>query len=683
MLIFRFAAAPAWSGRALRRGLLAAVILGCVSRAAEPVATNPAAPPAWYRPELALVMTNFARAQQAAEERLAAARTARDETAEAYALLVLGAARGRQSDLITGARHTATGLAIAERLGNPELLLAARRVHAASLRANDDLPAAIDLYFKNLGEAERLGDRAMRQETLFGLALCYSALGDADREREFARRAVVEAEFLDAPDALAASEAVLDQNYFNRGENAEARRHLLIALGLRQKLGNRTNIADVEELVAMLDFREGRSVEALATLEQVVAQRRTLRGRTKLANVLVHQATVLQKLGRLDEALKVIEEARGYADGIDSQALAFTVYRTLSEVRERRGEQAEALTALRRSFAAEAKVNGDASRRRVEELQTRFEVAKKDADITRLARANEVNAAELRAREAELSRARTVRFTLIGGALAGAVALGAIVFALRTRLRAERMRSEETQRARAAAEEANALKSKLLGIASHDLKAPLRAMLARAAQLAPAVEASPGGATALAHLRGDGERMLGLVRDLLDVSAIETGELRLALAPVELGALTAEVVRALLAPAELKALALTCAVPPAPAWVRGDRERLRDVLTNLVDNAVKFSPPGKAIAVSVAVGASDVVVSVRDEGPGLTPEDFARLFQPFETLSAVPTAGESSTGLGLHIAREIIARHGGRLDVDSLPGVATTFALVLPAQPAA
>jgi signal transduction histidine kinase len=114
----------------------------------------------------------------------------------------------------------------------------------------------------------------------------------------------------------------------------------------------------------------------------------------------------------------------------------------------------------------------------------------------------------------------------------------------------------------------------------------------------------------------------------------------------------------------------------------GDSARLAQAIDNLVDNAVKYTPVGGAVCIGVERRGAHLCLSVGDTGPGLGAGDFARLFQPFQRLSAEPTAGESSTGLGLHITREFVAQHGGTVDVDSAPGRGTTFTVLLPAESA-
>jgi signal transduction histidine kinase len=123
---------------------------------------------------------------------------------------------------------------------------------------------------------------------------------------------------------------------------------------------------------------------------------------------------------------------------------------------------------------------------------------------------------------------------------------------------------------------------------------------------------------------------------------------------------------------------ITVSAPPNQA-ASCDSDRIREAIDNLVSNAVKYSPIGGAIDLLVRQEGGGIIVEVRDQGAGLSPEDISRLFGRFQRLSAKPTAGETSTGLGLSIVKRIIDLHGGRISVDSAgPGKGATFKMTLP-----
>jgi signal transduction histidine kinase len=148
--------------------------------------------------------------------------------------------------------------------------------------------------------------------------------------------------------------------------------------------------------------------------------------------------------------------------------------------------------------------------------------------------------------------------------------------------------------------------------------------------------------------------------------------------PVDLAGLAREVCEANRPLAESKGQSLVMDLA-GPLTLCGDAERLREALDNLVSNAIKYSYPGGAIAVSVREEAGDLVCAVADQGPGLSPEDAGRLFGRYQRLSAKPTGGEGSTGLGLSIVKRIAELHGGRAEAFSDgPGQGAVFAMRFP-----
>lgn len=507
-------------------------------------------------------------------------------------------------------------------------------------------------------------------------------LRDFPRAREHAERAVALAQGASARGVRMFGLACLGRCAMHAGDFRTARRHFTMVLQHWEK-SSPWNAANARRNLAELAEAGGDLRGALALYDQTSAELSAVGDRRGLARTYYMAASLLRRMGRVADSLARLDLARPLAESIGGHQVLAEFNEELSLGLEAKGDFSGALVAQRQAQRARDALRVAQATVRASDFDARQAIAAKQHAIetlnrqkTEQAEALRVQQAELRARAAELERARVVRWSLAGGLSVGALALGVVIVAQRSRLRAERRSREQTHRALALAERADALKSRLLGVASHDLKAPLRAMLLRADQLRPEVAAA--GVDALAGLRADGERMLALVHDLLDMSALESGELKLRLAPCDLNDLTAEIVTSQRPHAEAKQIALQFVPAATAVVVSADRSRLAQAVANLVDNAVKFSPPGASVHVTLVPGVGQVRLEVRDQGPGLSAEDFAQMFQPFQTLSAVPTGGEPSSGLGLHLTRELVARHGGRIDVDSAPGAGATFAIVLP-----
>ncbi|HVU36302.1 MAG TPA: ATP-binding protein [Opitutaceae bacterium] len=242
-------------------------------------------------------------------------------------------------------------------------------------------------------------------------------------------------------------------------------------------------------------------------------------------------------------------------------------------------------------------------------------------------------------------------------------------------------RTRELEQARQAAEEANQSKTDFLAMTSHEIRTPLNAIIG----LADAMDEEPIGPAAKERLRtisGAGNHLLTVVNDLIDLSRIEAGKLEVVPAPVDLGALCREV-RALLAlRAGQQGIALRLAFEPSePFWVRTDAGRLRQVLVNLAGNAIKFTTEGEVclrIEQTGVAGRDAVQFSIIDTGPGITPEEQSRLFQPYVQLENARRSGTVGSGLGLAISRRLVDLLGGSLQLRSRPGAGSTFFFSLP-----
>ncbi len=226
----------------------------------------------------------------------------------------------------------------------------------------------------------------------------------------------------------------------------------------------------------------------------------------------------------------------------------------------------------------------------------------------------------------------------------------------------------------------NRQKNVLLGMAAHDLRSPLAVIEIYAGFLLEDLQKShPDKELEFLRIISRQSRfMLRLIDDLLDVSAIESGQLQLDLAPGDYLAFVREHVELSRELAARKGMHLELLAPAEGPEVCFDRRRLEQVLNNLISNAIKYSPPDTVTTVSVAPEESFLMTRVIDEGPGIPPEDIPYLFKEFHKASTKPTGGEKSTGLGLAISRRIVEGHGGKIGVESTPGRGSTFWFSLP-----
>lgn len=235
--------------------------------------------------------------------------------------------------------------------------------------------------------------------------------------------------------------------------------------------------------------------------------------------------------------------------------------------------------------------------------------------------------------------------------------------------------SEQNERLR----ELNDLKNTFLGIAAHDLRNPLANIQLAASLLMmddPTLT-SDERKLILEDVHNQSKFMTTLLSDLLDVTQIESGQLQLKPVSIDVASFITEIVENHRKLATMKSTTITLENIDE-GYMLADRNKIRQVVDNLLSNAVKYSPPSSNVVISVDFSNQCLKVSVRDAGPGITPEDRKKLFKDFAKLSARPTGGERSIGLGLSIARRIVEAHGGEIGVDSEPGAGSTFWFTLP-----
>jgi signal transduction histidine kinase/DNA-binding response OmpR family regulator len=238
-------------------------------------------------------------------------------------------------------------------------------------------------------------------------------------------------------------------------------------------------------------------------------------------------------------------------------------------------------------------------------------------------------------------------------------------------------RSHELQEANRELQAANDARGEFLSRVSHELRTPLTAILGfgELLSMSDLPEEEQGWVSMMLPA---GRHLLALLNDVLDVSRIDSGDLSLSLEPISIDALVGETVDVMRTLADSTGIRLDVDLgSTASAYVQADRQRLRQVLINLVSNAIKYNRPG-GIATVAAVTLDDgrVRLSVTDEGAGLDAEQLTKLFVPFERLSAAQS-GIEGTGLGLVLARRLTEVMGGALEVESTPGSGTTFFVTL------
>ncbi|MBZ4416032.1 ATP-binding protein [Myxococcus sp. RHSTA-1-4] len=312
-----------------------------------------------------------------------------------------------------------------------------------------------------------------------------------------------------------------------------------------------------------------------------------------------------------------------------------------------------------------------------------------------LARAHELVGKVRRAPE----RTAAQVLTHFGQVLAALVASGQRAY-LATQLHIETMlethRDLEAQNAKLAQantrlKELDRLKSTFLGTVSHELRTPLASIIGYSEMLAEGLAGAlnPEQLLYVRTIVEKGESLLNLISSILDLSQIEAGKLRLAISPVDLGTVIQTAVSSVAPQAQRKGVELEVRLPPGPQpRLTGDADKLRQVMVNLLANAVKFTQSGGRVSVVMSeagalseLGSQGYRVCVEDTGVGIRPDQFEFIFQSFYQVDGSSTREHGGAGLGLAIVKSLVEGHGGRVSVESEFGRGSRFTVVLPLRP--
>jgi PAS domain S-box-containing protein len=267
------------------------------------------------------------------------------------------------------------------------------------------------------------------------------------------------------------------------------------------------------------------------------------------------------------------------------------------------------------------------------------------------------------------------------GVIVGLVGIGRDI----TELKQAQESRDALRAANAALEEASHLKDEFLANVSHELRTPLTGILG----LTEALQGNSYGAInerqqqLLQRIEGSGRHLLRIINDMLDLSHLDAGRIELVMVEMAVDALCRSCMQTVAEAAAAKQQTMHLCIEPQTLTVVADARRLRQILTNLLDNAVKFTPEGGALGLHVVgqPGVNSVRFEVWDTGSGIAPQDQSRLFQPFTQLDGSLARRYSGTGLGLVLVKRLTELHQGQVSVESTPGKGSRFVVTLPWRP--
>ena len=488
---------------------------------------------------------------------------------------------------------------------------------------------AMEAYMSTLAINLQMNDRIQQCGTLINIGGLYQTMENLDKAREFYEQAL---ELAKACDLYLEWGTVLSNigtiHYF-RNEKQKALDYFLESLEVRE----RTN-QDREISISLLNagaayFDLGDTEKGLEMMKKSLERRRAMGDRSGEAHTLqsIGHATLTGK--HYQQAIEFLNESLHISQAIGAKTLEKHTQQLLANAYGELGDYQKAYEHFVRFHELERVLLLEQSEEKTKKLTLKYELDKSQ-------------------REAELYR----------------------------------LKNEDLARLNEELQQANQLKTELLGIAAHDLKNPLQTIMGFADLIGEESKQIDSINKKATSIRRASQKMLGLIQDLLQTAAIDAGKLELNRRKCDLGLLVQIISENFYLIAEAKHQRLELIIEEN-CIVNVDAERMKEVVENLIGNAIKYSPHQKTIRARVARdNQGKVCFSVQDEGQGLTEEDMQKLFGKFQRLSAKPTGGESSTGLGLSIVKKLVELHGGKIWAESEgKNKGATFTVELAAEP--
>jgi signal transduction histidine kinase/Tfp pilus assembly protein PilF len=548
-----------------------------------------------------------------------------------------------------------------------------------SKQGNDE--GALDYFNRALVEMESLGERQSIAGVLSNIGHIYAKRGQRDAAFDAYRKSLaLQAEAGNKP-GLAAAFVNVGSLYLDMQKLDSAERYLQQGMGLALETKAReAELASLTELMR-LDSARGNIASAFARFKQMTLLRDSLFGaeRTKQLAALQERFTAEKQ----EQQISLLEKEKTLQTTIRNAVIVAFVIVCIAAAFVTNGyftnkRKNEALTEANAEITRQKEILEEQARS-IQLKNTELQQANMEYEFT-LDQVHQLNEL-LRQQNSDLEElnAETMRQQV----------------ALENQAIEIEMANNALQEKNAELEYVNGEKNEFLGIAAHDLKNPLASIIMASSTVRRYADKMTQAdiLSSASNIEETAKAMNQIIMNLLDTNAIESGKLKVDVEEIDIGDLVGDVVNKYEARAREKHIAMQYTLQMGTV-VQGDMSMAMQVLDNLVSNAVKYSPRGKNITVSVVsdpIAVSGwqrragkppsenvVLVAVQDEGPGLSEEDKKKLFGKFARLSARPTGGEHSTGLGLSIVKKLAEAMGGSVWCESELGHGATFILQLP-----
>lgn len=485
--------------------------------------------------------------------------------------------------------------------------------------------------------------------------------------------------------------------YIDRKEYDKAMAYNQSSLEVLKETKDSTKLVVTMSNIGYLHSQKGELPKALEAYDKAIGISQQVGGmHYELGFALQNKLDILTRMHREAEAERLLPELWQAVELSASERLRAEAYKGASDLYATMGDYKQAFKYLKNYHLVQDSLLTQDQNARIAELEKEQEMQEKEAKMALMA-----EEAELLKREQELRKGQTETqlYWIIGMSVLLALLIGVVVILVvfvlgRSRALKElrqyhllidsqkqeiELQNQTLRLQNERLEDLNREKDGLVGIVAHDLKSPLNKSLGLLELIQLQGPLNEDQSRALEMIRRVTAAGNDLIRDLLDLNAVEHPDVETHVEEVSLQAMFKEMEVAFAPEATRKSLEIQWSASPDSPLITTDRKSLGRIMDNLVSNAMKFSPKNRQIfVVAEPDGPQSVKITVRDQGPGIGVEEQKQLFKKFQRLSARPTAGESSTGLGLAITQALVHKIKGHIWVESKLGEGAAFHVRVP-----
>lgn len=484
-----------------------------------------------------------------------------------------------------------------------------------------DNPLSVDYYQKALTIFQELEDEYAIGMVYNNMGAMYFRLDDHDKALELFKNTMKISEKLNHRHLYATSLNNIANIYHHQGKDEESIEIDLKAVEIQRQIGDKYGEAlSLGNLGASYNSM-GINDKAIDCLTESISMRQTIGDKAGESEASLELGKLYMKLKKPNRAKSFIENAIEIAGSLKLYTQLYICHQVYSDLLEQSGEFEKALAHHKLFYQYWKEVFSDESDKKMKNLQVLYEVDKQK-------------------KETEIYRLKNIELA-----------------------------------------ELNMEKNEFLGIAAHDLKNPLTGIILNTSTIRRNIDkfSKEEVVKRIGKIELTAERMQMIIKNMLDINAIEEGRLNLHFEEFDIKLLLKKMIDDFSLAASQKEIKINFESNDDKVILKTDGSALTEIIENLLSNAVKYSPQGKAVHVKCFIENKNAVIEIKDEGQGFTEEDKKSVFQKFARLSAKPTGGEHSTGLGLSIVKKLTDILGGEVTFESEPGKGSTFTLTFKA----